>query len=127
MSNASDYRSISSKGRIIKEHIHVAERILGRKLPKGAIVHHIDGNRRNNEPRNLVICPSQAYHKLLHNRMNAMALGFPAEWRMCHICKQWDAPHRLYFRKSRPGQWHRACAGILRKRRLQRSKACQPQ
>jgi hypothetical protein len=36
-----------------KEHIIVMESHLGRKLRKGEIVHHIDGNRQNNDISNL--------------------------------------------------------------------------
>jgi len=50
-------------------HVLVAEKALGKTLPKGAVVHHVDGNRKNNEPTNLVVCPNQAYHLLLHKRM----------------------------------------------------------
>ena len=54
------------------EHIVVAERALGKPLPKGAVVHHVDGQQWNNEPSNLVICPDQAYHMLLHRRMKEL-------------------------------------------------------
>lgn len=49
-------------------HIHrvIAEMILGRKLKKGEIVHHIDGNKLNNSPKNLMVLKSQAEHCKLH-------------------------------------------------------------
>ena len=118
-----NYYSIDVDGRTVGEHIHIAEVAIGKKLPKGAMVHHVDGNPRNNAGSNLVICPSDAYHKLLHNRQNSLRETGHLDWRMCHICKKWDAPGNLYFRKSRPGQWHRACANVLRKRRLQKASA----
>jgi len=121
MSNA-PYKSISVNGRVVMEHIAVAERVLGRKLPNGAIVHHVDGNTRNNAPANLVICPSQAYHKMIHVRERSLdATGNPNKV-PCHICKEWDFAENLYFRKSKPGQWHRACGNIKRKQRLERAK-----
>ena len=48
-------------------HTHriVAERILGRPLKPGEIVHHIDGNKRNNDPSNLMIM-TQSEHARLH-------------------------------------------------------------
>lgn len=48
---------------------YLAELALGKNLPKGACVHHVDGNPLNNESSNLVICPSHAYHMLLHKRL----------------------------------------------------------
>lgn len=49
-------------------HIHraVAEEILGRALLPGEVVHHIDGDKRNNTPENLMIFPSQAEHARWH-------------------------------------------------------------
>ena len=44
------------------EHRVVAEQKLGRPLRKGEIVHHIDGDYRNNDPDNLMVLPSQSEH-----------------------------------------------------------------
>jgi len=48
-------------------HTHriVAEQMLGRPLKKGEIVHHIDGNKRNNDPSNLMVM-TQSEHCRLH-------------------------------------------------------------
>ncbi len=50
----------------VHTHRMVAERILGRKLLPGEVVHHIDRNRRNNHPSNLIIFSSQAEHAKWH-------------------------------------------------------------
>jgi HNH endonuclease len=50
------------------EHRIVAERKLGRRLKEGEVVHHIDGDRLNNDPDNLEILSSQSEHMKLHMR-----------------------------------------------------------
>jgi len=52
------------------EHKIVAERALGRALKTDETVHHIDGDKTNNSPKNLLIC-KRAYHVELHTRLEA--------------------------------------------------------
>lgn len=107
------------------QHVVVAERALGRPLPKGAVVHHVDENRHNNVPSNLVICPSQEYHQLLHMRMRAKkACGNP-NWRKCVYCKQYDAPENLKITpKRKVGMaYHDKCNAENQQRVRNRKKA----
>ena len=66
------------------------EKILGRLLPEGAIVHHHDGNRAYNRNKNLVVCQDKAYHNLLHQRIRAYETCGNANHRKCTICKEYD-------------------------------------
>ncbi|MED1419034.1 HNH endonuclease signature motif containing protein [Bacillus smithii] len=58
-------------------HTHriVAEQKLGRKLLPGEVVHHIDGNIRNNNPENLMIFPSQKEHAEWHAKYGWFMYG----------------------------------------------------
>lgn len=47
-------------------HRLVAEEKIGRLLKKGEVVHHIDRDRNNNHPSNLMVFPSQSAHRLYH-------------------------------------------------------------
>lgn len=78
----------TNRGRV-PEHVLVAERALGKRLPADADVHHVDGTKRNNQNSNLVICQDRAYHMLLHVRARILkAGGNPNTDKLCCICKR---------------------------------------
>ena len=69
----------------VNEHVLVAEHAFGRFLPPKAEVHHVDRNRQNNSPGNLVICENKKYHRLLHAREDRLNdTGSLAIRRCCH-------------------------------------------
>lgn len=87
------------------EHREIAERVLGKKLPPQAHVHHFDGNGRNNANRNLVICQDAAYHKLLHRRQRIRDLGGdPNTQSWCSMCKSIRSIDLFWTRKSGDGK-----------------------
>ncbi len=61
------------------EHRIIAEKILGRKLLPGEVVHHVDGNKRNNTPENILVLESQSEHAKLHARERRFWKGGDAE------------------------------------------------
>lgn len=86
-----------------------AEIAVGKILSSNVIVHHIDYNGLNDLNNNLVICPDQAYHKLIHQRTDALnACGNP-DWRMCQYCKRYDSPLNLFISARRYKIYHRKC------------------
>lgn len=93
----SGYTGFTRNGNRIFEHVEIAEKVLGKKLPDGVIVHHVDCDESNNTNKNLVICPDQNYHMLLHVRTRAYEACGNASWRKCKICKKHDDPKNLKF------------------------------
>ena len=71
--NNCEYISRYYNGKKIYEHIENAEKKLGRKIKKGEVVHHIDGNKRNNDMVNLLICKDKKEHRLLHAQLGRLA------------------------------------------------------
>ncbi len=51
------------------EHRVVAEEMLGRPLKPGEVVHHIDGNKQNNAPENLMVFESSSAHLAFHAKL----------------------------------------------------------
>lgn len=84
-------RSGTGKGPYIGrpyQHVRIAESVLGKRLPVGAEVHHVNGNGRDNRNQNLVICQDRRYHKLLHMRQRIRdAGGNPNTDRVCSRCE----------------------------------------
>lgn len=107
----------------VKEHLLVAEKALGKPVPKGVIVHHHNMDQKDNRNFNLVICPDQAYHMLIHARMRALdACGNP-NYRPCVYCAKYDDPAAMVPRnwKQRPASkyHHAACAAKKQRDYLQ--------
>jgi ribosomal protein L33 len=65
-SKTDTYRKIGAR------HAHrvIAERMVRRKLKPGEVVHHKNGDHRDNRPENLAILPSQAEHARIHFSKN---------------------------------------------------------
>ena len=114
-------RACSSRRNYVREHIVVVERVLGKPLTLKAVIHHIDENRSNNHPSNLVICEDRAYHKLLHYRMRAFKACGHANWMKCEYCHQYDAPGNMYVRKGRIGAYHSICVNKYQKEHRERN------
>jgi hypothetical protein len=85
----------ANKCGLVREHILIAELVLGKFLPIAAIVHHINGKREDNRNCNLVVCHDISYHILIHKRARALAKCGHADWLKCCYCNEYDDPRNL--------------------------------
>lgn len=108
------------------EHILIAERALGRPLPAKHPIHHVDRDRSNNGPGNLVICQDDAYHKLLHKRQRALDACGDASAHRCGLCHGYENQEDITVGKVRTGKfsaYHRRCNNEKAKRLIVRRRA----
>lgn len=91
-------RAKNNKGLLVKRCILVAEKAIGKYLPKKAVVHHVDENKLNDLPSNLVICEDENYHRLFHRRARIVkAGGNPEIQQLCSTCNV--VRNHCWFRK----------------------------
>ena len=85
------YIRVKVNGEWVLEHRYVMEQRLGRKLQADEIVHHKDGNKKNNADENLELHSRQSHGKLHSDEQK------PAEiWELiCPHCK------KSFFRPAR--------------------------
>ncbi len=126
-------RSVDSAGyvmvnagrrRPVQEHILVAERALGRRLPSGAHVHHFNEIKNDNRNVNLVICQDNTYHSLLHTlRKIQRAGGRPFIDKWCSSCKR-ALPRMAFGIDDRCLRCRECSARLARERNRRQRLAC---
>lgn len=103
------YKTICVGGQNSKrEHVIVVEQAIGKQIPKGAVIHHIDGNINNNSNNNLLLFPNDAYHFMIHARQRAQAESGNANYKKCAFCHCYDDPKNMK-NHSTGGYRHREC------------------
>lgn len=90
-------------------HLLFVEQILGRVLPREAVIHHVDGDKSGNRSDNLVVCQNHSYHAFLHTRMRALKECGHAGWRKCGYCHKWSDPQDVYITPDGKQAYHKPC------------------
>jgi hypothetical protein len=103
--------------RYVREHILIAETVLGKPLPPNAVIHHINHDRTDNRQENLVICEDNSYHHLLHHREKALKACGHSNYYMCRFCKTWDDPNNMIHVAINYSYYHRNCRNKYRRER----------
>jgi hypothetical protein len=73
--NNSQWKGGKSKmNKYRRESYEVVAICLGRPLPPGWVIHHLDENHKNNDPSNICLFESQAVHCRFHQQLLALQL-----------------------------------------------------
>jgi len=108
---------VTKRGQVI-----AAEKAIGHRLPIGTQVHHADNNPSNNSNDNLVVCPDQSYHRLLHVRMRALTACGDASKRKCQFCKLWDDTKNMTAPGNGRSFHHRECENKSQRKKYKQAK-----
>jgi hypothetical protein len=99
----------SSANGYIRTHVWVMSRMIGGPVPDGYQVHHMDGNKTNNAPSNLMLC-TPTDHTRMHILMDAFASCGNPHWRKCRFCGKYDDTSAMV---THSGGWaHKECRSI---------------
>lgn len=100
----------------VYEHILIAEKILGRAIEDGEVVHHINHDTRDNRMDNLQVFQSHAAHMQYHASQRAFSECGNAEFRKCCYCHKYDSPENLKRRREgNRSHWHPTCRNEYRR------------
>lgn len=108
------------------EHRVIAEEKIGRRLVKGEIVHHINGDKLDNRPENLEVLPSRWHHIVKHRtvELNNRVPGQPNREIPCACgCGQTTTEFDVCGRPRRFLRGHAARLYHARRRQERRGKS----
>lgn len=102
----------------VMEHRMIVESVIDGLLADTVDVHHVDGNRSNNNKSNLVACENRAYHMVLHQRDRAYKNCGNAGWLKCGYCGKYSPKQDLYIHSGGTCGYHRSCSSAYNKKRI---------
>lgn len=92
------------------DHIIIAESmVVHRPITKEECVHHLDGDKKNNNPLNLVVLKNNTEHREKHREITALLKSGNKDMRQCRLCKKFDLPGNMYLNPSSNQFSHREC------------------
>lgn len=102
----------------VQEAVVIVERLLGKKLPRGAVVHHVNENPLDNRHANLVVLQNQGMHNIVHGRAKALAATGNARAKPCRFCHKYELPGVL--KRNGSSHYHLTCAAADQRRRREK-------
>lgn len=91
-------------------HRYVAEQAIGRKLKNRESVHHLNYDKSDCRRQNLIVCPDDSYHRLLHARTDVLLDGYhPDVDAYCSGCKTYHPKQEFPKSKLRWNGVHNMC------------------
>jgi len=100
----------------VYEHVLVMEKILGRYLTDGEMVHHINGNKGDNGPENLMLFASKREHVKHHTELRKRAALIDKGQKFCPVCSAIKPEDNFFNNKSRPDGKDWLCKDCYAKR-----------
>jgi len=94
-------------------------------IPEGWHVHHIDGDKENNEPDNLVALEPSEHIKEHHPESIAAAIEAAKEWHSTEVGRKWHSEHaKVVYSKRVWAEKCGACGESFTRQCIQRPKYC---
>lgn len=110
----------ANKNGIVLEHIVIAEKKLGRSLEPGEVVHHIDHNKTNNSPDNLMVFETSGQHIMYHyggiahqKENGAWTCEMSDHYETCKYCGKFFKLSKYVYAKKRENRY--CCMECFRK------------
>ena len=85
------YKMTYKDGKNVREHVLIAEEKIGRKLKKNEVVHHMDGDKMNNNPENLTVVTRGEHAKIHANVLDKSKEVVQIEKQNGSVIKTWDS------------------------------------
>lgn len=102
------------------EHIVIMEKLLGRMIGTDEHIHHINGERGDNAPGNLLLFKSHSAHHAYEARIKAFKECGHYNWRKCPYCHKYDSMENLSM--SKKFVYHKVCANTESRKRYANKK-----
>lgn len=91
--NAHGYLRVTFGGKTFYEHRLVASAVLGRPLLDTEEVHHVDRNRSDNRPEQLMVLPSHAEHMRIEAIQHPRQKRWHTDYDACIVCGRSSVKH----------------------------------